>query len=42
METITTSRWVDTDETIRHAVETLADEQDWQMVKLLEECTKRR
>ena len=34
METIATSRYVDTDEIIRHAIETLADEQDWQMAKL--------
>jgi len=34
METITTSRYVDTDEIIRHAIETIADEQDWQMAKL--------
>lgn len=34
MEIITTSRYVDTDEIIRHAIETLADEQDWQMAKL--------
>jgi len=34
METIATSRYVDTDEIIRCAIETLADEQDWQMAKL--------
>jgi len=34
METIATSRYVDTDEIIRHAIETLADEQDWRMAKL--------
>ncbi len=34
METIATSRYVDTDEIIRNAIETLADEQDWQMAKL--------
>jgi len=34
METIATSRYVDTDEIIRDAVDTLADEQDWQMAKL--------
>lgn len=34
METIATSRYIDTDEIIRHAIETLADEQDWQMAKL--------
>jgi len=34
METIATSRYVDTDEIIRQAIETLADEQDWQMAKL--------
>jgi len=34
METIATSRYVDTDEIIRHAIETLADEQDWEMAKL--------
>ena len=34
METISTSRYVDTDEIIRAAIETLADEQDWQMAKM--------
>ena len=34
METIATSRYVDTDEIIRAAIETLADEQDWQMAKM--------
>lgn len=34
METIAASRYVDTDEIIRHAIETVADEQDWQMAKL--------
>ena len=34
METIATSRYVDTDEIIRDAIETLADEQDWQMAKM--------
>jgi len=34
METIATSRYVDTDEIIRCAIETLADEQDWLMAKL--------
>ena len=34
METIATSRYVDTGEIIRHAIEMLADEQDWQMAKL--------
>lgn len=34
LETIATSRYVDTDEIIRHAIETLADEQDWQIAKL--------
>ena len=34
METIATSRYVDTDEIIRDAIDTLADEQDWQMAKL--------
>lgn len=34
LETIATSRYVDTDEIIRAAIETLANEQDWQMAKL--------
>jgi len=34
LETIATSRYVDTDEIIRAAIETLADEQDWQMAEL--------
>jgi len=34
MENIATSRYVDTDEIIRSAIETLADEQDWQMAKM--------
>jgi Ca2+-binding EF-hand superfamily protein len=34
METIATSRYVDTDEIIRAAIETLADEQDWPMAKM--------
>jgi Arc/MetJ-type ribon-helix-helix transcriptional regulator len=34
MESIATSRYVDTDEIIRDAIETLADEQDWQMAKM--------
>jgi len=34
MESIATSRYVDTDEIIRAAIETLADEQDWQMAKM--------
>jgi Arc/MetJ-type ribon-helix-helix transcriptional regulator len=34
MENIATSRYVDTDEIIRSAIETLADEQDWQMAKV--------
>ena len=34
METIATSRYVDTDEIIRAAIETLADEQDWQMAEM--------
>jgi len=34
METIATSRYVDTDEIIRSAIETLAEEQDWQMAKM--------
>ena len=34
METIATSRYVDADEIITHAIETLANEQDWQMAKL--------
>ena len=33
MEAIATSRYVDADEIIRHAIETLADEQDWQLAK---------
>jgi Arc/MetJ-type ribon-helix-helix transcriptional regulator len=34
MEEISTSRYMDTDEIIRNAIEILADEQDWQMVKM--------
>ena len=34
METIATSRYVDTDEITRAAIEVLADEQDWQMAKM--------
>ena len=34
MENIATSRYVDTDEIIRAAIETLADEQDWLMAKM--------
>ena len=34
METIATSRYVDTDEIIRAAIEALADEQDWLLAKM--------
>ena len=34
METIATSRYMDTDEIIRAAIEALADEQDWLLVKM--------
>jgi Arc/MetJ-type ribon-helix-helix transcriptional regulator len=34
MEAIATSRYVDTDEIIRSAIETIADEEDWHIVKL--------
>jgi UDP-galactopyranose mutase len=34
MESIATSRYVDTDEIVRDAIETLADEQDWPMAKM--------
>jgi Arc/MetJ-type ribon-helix-helix transcriptional regulator len=34
MESIASSRYVDTDEIVRTAVETLADEQDWLMAKM--------
>jgi len=33
MEAIATSRYVDADEIIRHAIETLADEQHWQLAR---------
>ena len=34
MEAIATSRYVDTDEIIRDAIEIIADKQDWQIAKL--------
>ena len=34
METIATSRYMDTDEIIRAAIEALADEQDWLLAKM--------
>ncbi len=34
MESIATSRYVDTDEMIRAAIETMAGEQDWPVAKM--------